>query len=148
MRNPIFWTVDEPWYADNSAMGGPASRILEAVKLLQQWGPSRGYFAEPAKSIVICDDDAATPRVKAILAELPVHYCQGHRYVGGFIGHANSRREWIAPQIQKWTRAVQTLAVIARKYPQTAYAGLQQSLQSEWQYAVGDEHWTEKCFNP
>ena len=122
----------QPWYADDSAMTGPASKVRQAVMLLQQWGPRMGHCPEPAKSIVVCpiqDQD----RVRAIMADLPVKYREGHRCVGGFLGCHTQRSEWLDPQILKWRRAVQQLARIARRYPQTAHAGLTMSLQSEWQ---------------
>ena len=101
--------------------------------LLQQWGPARGHYPEPAKSIVVCPT-RDQPRVKAIMADLPVQCRDGNRHVGGFLGHTSSRSEWMNPQIVTWTRAVQSLAKIARRHPQTAFAGLAFSLQSEWQH--------------
>jgi hypothetical protein len=46
--------VVQPWYADDCAMAGPASGVKRAVKLLQRWGPDRGYYPAPAKSIAVC----------------------------------------------------------------------------------------------
>ena len=108
--------VVQPWCADDSAMAGPASRILTAVTLLQEWGPRRGHCPEPAKSVVVCGAQAR-PRVEATLATLPVQCCDGPRCVGGFLGHNDRRSKWLDPQIQKWTRAVRTLARIARRCP-------------------------------
>ncbi len=36
--------------------------------------------------------------------------------------------------VAKWGAAVKTLALVAVKYPQTAYAGFTFCLQNEWQY--------------
>ena len=36
--------------------------------------------------------------------------------------------------LEKWVATVKTLAKVATRYPQSAYAGFTQSLQSEWQY--------------
>jgi hypothetical protein len=44
-----------------------------------------------------------------------------------------------------WAEAVSELAMVAERYPQAAYAGLQKSLQQEWQFlqrvthGLGDE---------
>ena len=40
----------------------------------------------------------------------------------------------MAPQLETWKKGVKTLARIAKRYPQTAYAGLTKSLQTEWTY--------------
>ena len=39
----------QPWYADNTAMAGPASKIKVAVARLLELGPTQGYFPEPDK---------------------------------------------------------------------------------------------------
>ncbi len=37
-------------------------------------------------------------------------------------------------KIKDWAESVSELALIAKRYPQAAYAGLQKSLQQEWQF--------------
>lgn len=103
------------------------------MKLLMKWGPARGYFPEPAKSIVVVDD-TQRERCQVLLREFDFRYTDGHRYVGGYIGSDKARSDWIDPQIQQWVKGIKALAKVARRYPQTAYAGLQKSLQSEWMY--------------
>ena len=126
-------TVAQPWYADDAAMEGPVRGIATAMRLLQQQGPARGYYPEPAKSIFV-GHAGTLDRAKHLLMEFDFQYSSGSRYVGGFVGDAKSQSEWVDPQIEKWVEGVKTLAKVAKKYPQTAYAGLVQSLQGEWQY--------------
>ncbi len=38
------------------------------------------------------------------------------------------------PKVKKWAAGIEILARIVSRFPQTAYAGLVKSLQSEWQY--------------
>jgi hypothetical protein len=125
--------LPQAWYANDFVMAGPCSIIKPPVATLEQLGPERGYFPEPAKSIVIVrpDEQAAA---RQHLQEYHFQYHDGYRYVGGYIGTKESREEWLLPQIQKWKEGVETLARVARRFPQTAYAGLSKSLQSEWQY--------------
>ena len=132
LRNAVP-TLLQPWYADDSAMMGQAKDIATAMSLLLQHGPERGYFPEPAKSILICrpTDEA---NIQSTLSAFSFQYRQGSRYVGGYLGDRSSRNQWLDPQVQKWTAGVKTLARIARHFPQTAYAGLSKSLQAEWQY--------------
>jgi hypothetical protein len=125
--------VRQAWYADDSALKGRARDIAAAMTLLARLGPERGYFPEPAKSIYICapEDRAAAA---GLLEAFGFTYCDGHRYVGGFLGTDAALDQWLAPQIQKWVQGVESLAKVARRHPQTAYAGLAKSLQQEWQY--------------
>jgi hypothetical protein len=41
---------------------------------------------------------------------------------------------WLAELVEKWVAAVQTLSIVAERYPQTAYAGFTFRLQNKWQY--------------
>ena len=121
------------WYADDAALAGDSSRIRKAVRLLQQWGPQRGYFLEADKSIAVVPD-AYRDRAELILREFNFTFLDGHRYVGGFIGADSARDVWLAEKIQGWVFGVHELAKVAKRYPQTAYAGMAFSLQAEWQY--------------
>eukprot|EP00957_Ditylum_brightwellii_P142199 10833506-Ditylum_brightwellii.AAC.1 len=46
-------------------------------------------------------------------ADLRPKYREGFRYVGGYIGTEETRKEWLEPQVQKWAVAVETLATFA-----------------------------------
>jgi hypothetical protein len=126
-------TVVQPWYADDAAMAGPVDGIAEAQRLLLELGPRRGYFPEPDKSILIVPFATPPPALEPI-AEFNFRHEEGHRYLGGFVGTGAAEAAWVDPQVQQWIEGVHRLAAAARRYPQTAYAGLSQSLQAEWQY--------------
>ena len=53
----------------------------------------------------------------------------GIRYLGGFVGDRSAEDSWLEEKVQGWTELVKTLEEVARKHPQSAYAGLQKSLQ-------------------
>ena len=38
----------------------------------------------------------------------------------------------VKPMVEKWVEGVKALAKVATRYPQSAYHGFTQSLQSEW----------------
>ena len=127
-------SVLQAWYADDAAMGGRIKGIANAMTLLLERGPARGYFPEPEKSIFVPSVPAEMEECKSLLQEFNFQYKEGARYVGGFIGSKASQEEWIAPMIEAWTNGVKKLASVAKRYPQTAFAGLTKSLQSEWAY--------------
>jgi hypothetical protein len=58
----------------------------------------------------------------------------GSQYFGGFIGEAAPQEEGVRGKTDAWATAVTTLAKVCKRYPQLAYAGLQKSLQQEWQF--------------
>jgi hypothetical protein len=58
----------------------------------------------------------------------------GSRYLGGYIGSKAGRELWVQEKVTLWTSAVTDLAFAALSHPQTAFAGLQKSLQHEWQF--------------
>ena len=127
-------TVMQAWYADDAAMAGPVEDIARAMTLLEERGPARGYFPEPTKSIFVPTVWEARQQCQDALSTFQFQFQEGARYVGGYIGSTESQTEWITPQIEAWTEGVKTLAHVAKRYPQAAYAGLTKSLQAEWSY--------------
>ena len=108
---------------------------MKVFKQLIAKGPSVGYFPEPEKSWHICpkeQEDAARAAFEE--AGVPVNFCRGKRYVGGFVGLEAMLERWIDPKVEKWVAGIEILARIASRFPQTAYAGLVSSLQAKWQY--------------
>ena len=57
-----------------------------------------------------------------------------NHYLGGFFGTEAEQTRWVGDKIEGWRDSVATLAGVARRHPQTAYAGLQKSLQQEWAF--------------
>ena len=110
-------------------------------------GLTRGYFPELEKSIVVCDS-GAWEAVQYQLERFQFKLVDGHWYLGGFIGSEGGCQKWLEPKIQKWTKAVETVATVARQYPQTAYVGLVQSLQAEWHYLQHVMLPTDNTFDP
>jgi hypothetical protein len=59
---------------------------------------------------------------------------QGQQYLGSFVGIEECKDAWLTNSCNKWAAAVGTLAKLADRWPQTAYAGLNFVLQNQWQY--------------
>jgi hypothetical protein len=125
--------VSQPWYADDAGAGGSFTAIRKQFESLQKLGPARGYFPEPSKSILVVRETNLAA-AKAALGDLGFRITTGNRYLGGFIGEAAPQEEWVREQTSAWADAVTTLAKVCKRYPQLAYAGLQKSLQQEWQF--------------
>ena len=141
--------VLQPWYADDAAMHGKASRAARVLRELCRIGTHRGYYPEPAKSWFVCTE-AEEPAARKVFEEagMAMQFCRGHRYVGGFVGSEAALEEWLQPKVEAWAEAVRTLGQVARRFPHTAYCGVTMSLQSEWQYLQRVVPGTGKYFGP
>ena len=71
------------------------------------------------------------PWAKEYFRGMGVQVVTGSQYLGGFIGEQETEDQWIQAKVEGWAESVRTLARVARKHPQSAYAGLQKSLQQE-----------------
>ena len=79
---------------------------------------------------------------------LGIRVVTGHRYLGGYILDREAEESWLKEKIKGWTESVAILAGVSQNHPQSAYAGLQKSLQQEWAFGqrvtpgVGDSFGT------
>ena len=128
-----FPDVNQPWYADDAASAGKFSQIREHIARLNELGPHVGYYPEPSKCILIVPQNHLVS-AQSEFADLGFQVVPGSRYLGGFIGERSALVDWIQAKVAKWTHDIQSLAAAARAHPQAAYAGLQRSLQQEWQF--------------
>jgi hypothetical protein len=97
--------------------------------------PSYSYFPEPGKLHYICKvEDEPIARQAFESFGLKFNYSRGQGYLGGCIGSAQRKEEWLGELVGKWIGAVKVLSTVAVGYPQTAYASLTFCLQNEWQY--------------
>ena len=68
---------------------------------------------------------------------LVLNFVSGHRDLGAYLGPQAELEAWVKHQVKAWAHGVRVLAKIDRRHPQSSYAGLGMSLQSEWQYLQG-----------
>ncbi len=126
----------QPCYCNDAGAAGKALPNAQCLNFLVKFGPPYGYFPKPGKSYYICkaeDEPAAHQAFKSF--GLKINYSRGQRYLGGFIGSAQQKEEWLGDLVSKWVSVVKTLSgVFAEHYPQTAYAGFTFCLQNKWQY--------------
>ncbi|WP_288993061.1 hypothetical protein, partial [uncultured Marinobacter sp.] len=128
-----FPAMDQTWYADDAGAGGKFDAIKQHFAKLQEIGQHYGYYPEPTKSILIVSHENL-PAATAAFKDLEFTITTGNRYLGGFIGEKDTRDRWIQGKVALWSEGVTELASVADTYPQSAYAGLQKSLQQQWQF--------------
>ncbi|KAL7502374.1 hypothetical protein ACHAXN_001333, partial [Cyclotella atomus] len=138
-----------PWYADDSAAAGQAESCAHALLFLQRFGPIYGYYPEPEKSYFICTvEEEAQAKVAFYSYGLKVQFVRGLRYLGGFIGGNVDKLDWVKNKVKGWVDGVKILASVARRFPQTAFAGKTISLQNEWQYVMRTVPGIAALFDP
>ena len=104
---------------------------MEHLRDLQAWGPTRGYYPDPNKSILVVAPGNVS-QAEEHFQGLGIRVVTGHRYLGGYIGDKEAEGRWLAENIKEWTESVEILAGVSPKHPQSAYAVLQKSLQQKW----------------
>ena len=127
-------TAVQGWYADDGGTAGMGREVKKSIDLLLKHGEHFGYYLNTGKSICIVRPEDLT-KATELFGGLKLRFVTGFRYVGGFIGADDERDTWLKPQIDAWAQGVKDLAMVAKKHPQSAYAGLTKSFQMEWQYA-------------
>ena len=139
----------QPWYADDAGAAGKARAGARCLEYLVEHGPKYGYYSEVEKSWYVCKkEDEAIARREFAARKLKIKFTRGQKYLGGFIGSAETKAKWIEEKVEKWAAGVSTLSKVAVKYPQTAYAGFCFSLQAQWQYLQRVVAETEIFFTP
>ena len=73
-------------------------------------------------------------RAEKFLRGMGIAVVTGTRYLGGFVGDWDSETKWLYEKVQEWAELDMTLLGVARKHQKSAYAGLQKSLQQEWEF--------------
>jgi hypothetical protein len=126
-----------PMFADDAAAVGSFDKCALCLEFLMEEGPKYGYFPEAEKTRVICPL-ADEPEAKAAFLSrgISVTCSRGERYLGGFIGGEKEKVRWLMKKVEEWANCVKILGCIAKRYPQTAYAGFTTCLQAEWQYVA------------
>jgi hypothetical protein len=111
--------VHQAWYTD-AAAAASFPFLCTFMERLVELGPAFGYYPEPLKSILVIKE-ANKAAATEYFADLGFTVVSGHRYLGGFLGANEDLQAWLKDKASTWEHAVGKLAVIAPKYPQTAY---------------------------
>ena len=74
------------------------------------------------------------PRATEYFRGMGIKIVTGSRYLGGFVGERRTEIKCVRTKVEGWAESVRTFARVACKHPQSAYVGLQKSLQQEWAF--------------
>ena len=88
-----FPDVTQPWYADDTGALGTFTRIEAYFNSLKRNGPGRGYHPEPSKIVLIVHlNNPESGNGISLCHGFKV--CAGTRYLGGYIGDDEFKRDW------------------------------------------------------
>ena len=120
--------VTQLWYTYDAGAGGKFPHILAHLRYLQERGPPRGYVPEPTESNLVVDPRNVA-QAEEFFRGMGLKLVTGSRYLRGFIGEGEAEKSWLEGKVAGWVESVETIARVSCKHPQSAYAGLQKSLQ-------------------
>ena len=128
---------------------GNYEQLAKFFHRLMAIGPRYGYFPEETKSILIVKKDDAE-RAKLFCTENNLNFKvkHGHRYLGGFVGEKDLESTWLKEKVNAWMEAVDSIAKLAPHASQSAFAGVQRSLQHEWTFVQRVTNCNEALFQP
>ena len=90
--------------------------------------PLRDFFLDPVKIILVVSPNNV-PYEEAYFRGMGLHLVTISRYPGACIGNQAAEMEWLEGKVQDWTASVDIMERVVHIHLQTAYAGLQKSLQ-------------------
>ena len=87
-------------------------------------------------------------RAEELFCGMGIKIVTGSRYPGGFVSNRETKDIRLEEKVQGMTELVKTLSGVARKHLQSAYAGLQKSLQQEWAFVQRVTSRVSNSFGP
>ena len=123
--------VTQPWYADAAGYLSKFARIETYFDSLTRQVPGRGYYYELSNSILIVHSENIDAR-KEFGARHEFKVCTGARYIGGYIGDGDSKRNWLRERTLMREKKIITISKTVGKYPQGSYAAGVCEIQSVW----------------
>ena len=113
----------QPCYADYSGSLGTFAILEIYFYSLTLQDPGRGYHPKPSKSVIIVHPDNLESG-KVFGACHGYKVCTVARYLGGYIGYDESKRNWLRERTLTWENKISTISENAGKYPQESYSVL------------------------
>ena len=120
--------VTRPWYADDAGALRTFARLETYFDLLTRQGPRRGYHPDPSKSVLTVRPENLKAG-KFLGARHGFRVCTGARYLGGYIGDDESKRDWLREHTLTWGENINTINKTVGKYPQEIYAAVVCAIQ-------------------
>ena len=100
---------------------------------MQAREPPWGYF-QKLTNIILLVEPRNMAREDDLFRGMGIKVVTGSCYLGGFVGDRAAEDSCISEKVKGWTKSETNLSGVAYKHLHSAYAGLQKSLQQEWEF--------------
>ena len=122
-KHPTSITCTPSYTHNKPEAGGTFGRIWHNLDYLMVRGPLRDYFPDLTNIILVVYPRNVT-RVGAFFLGCSLQIVTPNCYLGGFVGAKEAQESYLGEKVEGWQDLVSTLAGVACRHPQTAYAGL------------------------
>ena len=109
------------------------ARIEIYFNLLAFQCPGRGYHPELSKIVLIVHSENINAG-KVFGERHLFKVCTGARYLRGYIGDNESKRNWLKDRTLTWEKNIGTIIKTAGKYTHEIYSTVVRAIQSEWTF--------------
>ena len=99
----VYPDVTQPCYKDGASEIGTFNNIGLYFNSLRNFGPGRGYYLEPSKSVIIVHTENLAAG-KYFGLRHGFNFFTGARYLGSFIGDGESKCEWLKYRTSMWEK--------------------------------------------
>jgi len=138
----------QAWYADDSQAVGRLESILKWWQLLNEYGPSYGYFPKAVKTFLIVKP-AKLEEAKKLFASTNIQIVDGgQRDLGAAIGSEAFILKYLSQKIIHWAEQMEVLSDIAKTQPHAALAGFVHGVRNKWYYCQRTMHQVGALMQP
>ena len=92
----------QPWYADDTSVGGNFKARQEHMQEMLVQGPPRGFLPNPTKRILVISP-LNVRRSEESFRWMGVRVFTGSHNLGGFINEPLSEKAWLDEKLKGWT---------------------------------------------
>ena len=86
--------VSQLWYIDDIVSGDTFPHTLSHLDNIMVWGPPRGYFPDPTKSVLgVLETNLSF--TESFFSGKGITIFTRRRYLGGYIGDARPHSHWL-----------------------------------------------------
>jgi hypothetical protein len=129
----VHGSVTQAWYADDAQAGGNLLSLRRWWDLIVAKGPSYGYFANAAKTILIIKKERLE-EASRIFAGTGVQFSDGARDLGGAVGSDSFTESYLKDKVQMLCEQLERLSEIASSSPHAAHSAYVHGIRHKWTY--------------
>ena len=126
----------QAWFADDSTAASTLTRLHKWWSILEEEGPSYGYYINAKKSILLVKPECLD-RAREIFQDSSIDIrSDGCRHLGAVLRSPTFCSAYVSGKVDEWCREVDVLAEFARTQPQAAFAAFGQGVRHQWSFVA------------